>query len=474
MNIINLWTKSNKNNILTSQHRATHTYVIGQPGTGKSRTLESWIMQDIVAGHGIGVIDPHGDLFNNLLIRLSFFPDVWKRIVIVDPTDRDWTININPLEAIPGLPLERTALFLTDVVMKIWKLDPTTAPRMLWLISNTFLALADLNLTLLELPEFLCNRGYRESMLPRLSNNRVRHYFKFEFPKAPNTALQWSSPILNKIGALIFDPDIRPMIAGGKTLNLREVMDNQRILLINLSKGILGEAASALLGAFILARLQSIALSRADTRNRSPFYLYLDEFQNYTTDNVKEILSESRKYGLSIIFAHQYLDQLPSNIRSAVLNTTGTLVCFRIGNQDARQLVREIFPSSTYLAENTKVLTIKQNGLWPQLQTENKLESSNWERLVQELSSLSIRTFWVKRRGITIPTKHRSYDMPDIKLTPSIQGNIQRLAQASYQRFGIQKSFIPEYSRYSPNQTNKSHSLDSFTDMIEDIPLWDR
>src|SRR5207253_475749 len=124
----------------------------------------------------------------------------------------------------------------------------------------------------------------------------------------------------------------------------RKILDGNRVLLVNLTKGILGEGNSAMLGAFIVAHLQQAALSRADTRKREPFYLYLDEFQNYTTDNIKDILAESRKYGLSLILAHQYLKQLAGDLQAAVLNTAGTLACFRVGYQDASLLAREIFP----------------------------------------------------------------------------------------------------------------------------------
>ncbi len=133
---------------LSSGQRATHTYVIGQPGTGESRALESWIMQDIHARRGVGVIDPHGDLFQGLISRLAFRPGIWDRVILFDPCNPKWVIGINPLVNIPGLPLERTALFTTDVVMKIWRINPESAPRMLWLLNNTLLALADLKLSL--------------------------------------------------------------------------------------------------------------------------------------------------------------------------------------------------------------------------------------------------------------------------------------------------------------------------------------
>ena len=135
------WLLGSQAGLLTPGLRATHTYVIGQPGTGKTRGLESWVMQDIASGHGVGVIDPHGDLFQRLMIRLSSKPEIWQRVVIVDPCNPKWTVSFNPLEAFGGFSHERLALFLTDVVVKVWRLDVTSAPRMVWLLTNSFLAL---------------------------------------------------------------------------------------------------------------------------------------------------------------------------------------------------------------------------------------------------------------------------------------------------------------------------------------------
>ena len=292
--------------------RATHTYVIGQPGTGKSRALESWIMQDIAAGRGVGVIDPHGDLFHNLTVRLSFMPQVWERIVIIDPCNPDWVTTFNPLDAVSNYSQERLSLFLTDIIGKIWKLDLASAPRALWLLSNTFLALSNLNLTLLHLPKFLLDAEYRNSLLPRLTNPSALSFFQYEFPKNPRAAHQWASPVLNKIGSLIFDSDLSLMLAGKPRITFRQIMDRQLVLLVHLPKGTIGEGASALMGAFIVAHIQKAALARADSAYRNIFYLYLDEFQNYTTDNIRDILSESRKYSLSMTLVHQYLEQLNS------------------------------------------------------------------------------------------------------------------------------------------------------------------
>lgn len=463
-------------NYLIPYQRATHTYVIGQPGTGKSRALESWIMQDVLAGHGVGIIDPHGDMFQNLLVRISSMPEVWKRVIILDPCNPKWTVSFNPLKAINDLSHERLAAFLTDIIIKIWKLSTSSSPRMLWLLTNTFLALSSLDLTLLELPRFLLDTSYRESLIPKINSESARTYFLSEFPKSQGAIHQWVSPVLNKIGSLIFDPDTRLMVSGGNKIDFRKILDRKFILLVNLPKGIIGEGTSALLGAFIVAHLQKAALSRSNSKSRNPYFLYLDEFQNYTTDNIQDILSESRKYALSLILAHQYLDQLSSDLRSAVLNTAGTLICFRVGYHDACQLVHEIFPYSDYLSSPERKLKINRMGSFPLITVDEHKKPFNWESQTQVLTMLGKREFWSKKRGIFTPIKKRTLNMPDPEYSPETLANIANLLDISGQQFGKLKieaehKLKAKYSQQLDDQ-NAVYEY-SRTSLDENsIPLW--
>lgn len=460
--------------VRTSLDRSTHTYVIGQPGTGKSRALESWIMQDIEAGHGVGVIDPHGDLFRNLLIRLSFRPQVWKRIVIIDPCNPDWVTTFNPLEAVSDYSQERLSLFLTDIIGKIWKLDMASAPRTMWLLSNTFLALSNLNLTMLHLPKFLLDRVYRESLIPRLTNPSALSFFRYEYPNSLSAAHQWASPVLNKIGNLIFDPDTRLMLAGKSRISFREILDRQLILLVNLPKGILGEGVSGLMGAFVVAHLQKAALARANSKSRIPFYLYLDEFQNYTTDNIKDILSESRKYSLTMTLAHQYLEQLTPDIRNALLNTAGAIACFRVGYHDGYQIAKEIFPHQDFLkSSNQREMFIPYPSLIQGFLREK--DRSGWEGLTVSLSGLRFREFWYKQRGSHQPIKQRTFDMPLPRMTNEIQGSIRSLIETSGNLFGRSKSLVQKeiafynldaYTQSKVNSQTQPGNID------EGIPAW--
>jgi len=454
---------SSNTEVLTPGQRSTHTYVIGQPGTGKSRAIESWVMQDVLSGRGVGVIDPHGDLFNNLLARISALPQVTDRVVILDPINPKYTVSFNPLESMRGGSGERVAHFLTDMIVKIWGLDTTSSPRMIWLLTNTFLALSHLGLTLLDLPRFLLDSDYRNGLLPGLKHESVRGYFEYEFPKSPGAIHQWVTPALNKLGGLIFDPDIRLMIAGGSSFNFRNVIDRRLILLVNLPKGIIGEGTSALMGAFIVAHLQKAALARASSRTREPFYLYLDEFQNYTTDNIKDILSESRKYALSLILAHQYLDQLSADMRSAVLNTAGTLVCFRVGYQDANTLVKEVFPSPDYLTAPEKGIRIERLNNFPLVLFEDHRKPLGWDGQAQALTRLLQREFWFRRRGVQTASRQRTLEVPDPVLTPETLSKMAELLDISGLKYGrLKKDLQKELAArnaYSAAHIDRAHPI---------------
>ena len=450
MNNFTSWIMGHDEVALSEKQRSTHTYVIGQSGTGKSRAMESWILQDIQAGHGVGVIDPHGELYNHLIARLADYPDVWQRVILFDPLDPEWVVGFNPLERIERTESERLAMYMTDVALRVWKINPTSAPRMVWLLTNTFLALVELNLSLLDLPQFLMDQDFRNELVSKISLPAVRSYFEDEFPQSEKGMLQWITPVLNKIGNLLFDPDVRLIFSGKSTFDLRRVMDEKMIFLANLPKGILGEGTSSLLAAFLVGHMQRSALSRANTNTRPAFYLYLDEFQNYTTHNIIDILSESRKYALSLTLAHQFLDQLPNELKQAVLNTSGTIACFRIGYHDATVLVKEIFPSPDYEYQiNMRPLS----GI-------PFLQKLGWEGLSLKLANLQPREFWYRRRGAYNPLKQHSYTMPDPIYTRDRKEAIKALRDISGSNFARRKDTLQQ------NRNNAS------IHRKEDIPLW--
>src|SRR3989304_2042802 len=228
MNSLNSWLMGHDQITLSERQRSMHTYVI----------------------------DPHGDLFNHLTTFLARHPELWAKVILIDPTDPIWSVGFNPLEAVDRGFSERIALFMTDVCIKMWKLDVTNAPRLVWLLTNTFLALSSLGLTLLDLPRFLSDRQFREGQLSRTSIQAVRTSFEQEFPVTEKGAQQWIAPVLNKLGSFLFDPDVSVMFSGKSTIDFRGIMDNRLILLVNLPKGILSEGLSSLLAAFLVSHIQ--------------------------------------------------------------------------------------------------------------------------------------------------------------------------------------------------------------------------
>jgi len=453
--------------LMQRAQRETSVYIIGQPGTGKSRLIESWFMQDVFYGNGVGIIDPHGDLFFHLRARIAEHPEVWNRVIIIDPCDSKWAVPINPLNTTNNNSAIRIAWFLTDIILKIWSIKMTDAPRMSWLMGNSFAALAELKLPLTMLPRFLLDADYREEYIPKIRNSETRAYFKFEFPTSIGAVKQWAAPLLNKIGGFLNDPDIRTLLCSKTSLDFQQVIDEQCILLVNIPKGMLGENSSALLGAFIVAQLQKAALARVQHKHRKPFYLYLDEFQNYTTDNITDILSESRKYALSLVLANQYLSQLKTEIREAVLNTTGTLVTFRLGYNDANKIVKHIFPSSDFFSRKKINFNIRGSNLIPHISVREDKVDANWEKCAQTLASLSNRKFWIRARVTNKPACYRSLNMPDPIMNREMEYKISALVETSGIRYANLKI------KYRQGENIMSESID-IGGISEPNPLWSK
>lgn len=424
------------------QARNTSTWVIGQPGMGKSKFIESQIVQDIRQGRGVGLIDIHGDLYQNILRHLAALtlmqPELAKRVVIIDPTQPQWTASINPLEVVAGQTQERTALFLTDIVIKIWQISPNESPRLVWLLTNTFLALANRHLSLADFPRWLQDKEWRNQHVPLITQEAVRRYWSHEFPQGDKEIQQWIAPATNKLGGVVFDTEVRQVLTGRSAVTMREIMDQGLILLVHIPKGLLGEKSAHLIAAFIVAQIQKAALSRAASSKRQMFYLYLDEFQNYTTDYIQDVLAESRKYKLSLILAHQFLDQLSTEMRSAVLNTAGTIISFRVGYKDARTLVQEMFPTPDFPIAGSR-------------------EKGSWEKLALELANLQPREFWIRRRGPFSPVKQRTLDIADPPMTPELAAAVQRLMTISGRLYGSAAQASPTVQ---PEQSSKPQLTD--------------
>lgn len=332
--------------------RRRHVYVIGKTGMGKTTMIENMVIQDIQNGHGVAFVDPHGDSVEKIL---NYIPSSRVNdVVYFNPADLDFSIAFNPLEAVETKYKHLVASGLMGVFTKIWA--GVWSARMEYILSNTILALLDSpGNTLLGIARMLVNKSYRKRIVDNIKDPVVKSFWVDEFAnyndKFRNEAI---APIQNKVGQFLSSGIIRNIVGQPKSsIDLREIMDKKKIFLINLSKGRIGEDNSALLGAMIITKLQLAAMSRVDVpeEEREDFYLYVDEFQNFATDSFANILSEARKYRLNLIVAHQYIGQLVhdrnTTVRDAIFGNVGTIICFRVGADDAEFLEKEFEPVYT-------------------------------------------------------------------------------------------------------------------------------
>lgn len=331
-------------------HRDAHFYIVGATRSGKTKFLESLIEQDIKNGLGFGVIDPHGDLTEDVKGYLWLCSGrsrefVQEKVVLIDPTDENRTVAFNPLEKTRGESPARVASELTEAFKKIWK--DSWGARMEHLLKNTLIALVENNLTLAELHPFLTDSLVRRKVLEKVNHAGCREYFERFNSLRVNTQDEWMESTLNKVDAFLFDDNLRQMLSSPKSsFNLREVMDEGKILLVKLDKGRLKGNAD-LLGSLLLAKIQAAAFSRTDLpeSKRQRFYLYIDEFQNFATESFSTMLAEAGKYKLALILAHQNLAQLPPPLRATILSNCGLQAYFRISRDDANILAKESLAS---------------------------------------------------------------------------------------------------------------------------------
>lgn len=325
--------------------RRRHMYLIGKTGMGKSTMLENMIVEDIRAGRGVAVVDPHGDLVEKII---NYIPSNRVNDVInYDPSDMDYPVAFNPLESVDPRYKHLICSGLISVFKKLWA--DSWGPRLEYLLRNAILGLLDTNgTTLLGIMRLLVDKGYRKKIIMNIKDPVVKAFWVEEYSKYPDKfQVEAISPIQNKVGQFLSNFLIRNIVGQVKSsFDMRKVMDEEKILLVNLSKGRIGEDTSSLLGSMMITKIQLAAMDRINIpeEERKDFYLYVDEFQNFATDSFATILSEARKYHLNLIMAHQYIEQLNEVVRPAVFGNVGTMVLFRIGAVDAEELVKEFTP----------------------------------------------------------------------------------------------------------------------------------
>jgi len=322
--------------------RMYHLYAIGQTGTGKTSLLETLVLQDIRLGRGVGVIDPHGDLVERLV---SNIPESRKcDLIYLNVPDPSQPYGYNPLRKVRLDRIPLAASGVLEAMKKLWVHE--WGVRMEHILRNSLYALLEYGeATLPDVLRILTDKAFRSMVLSRVTNQQVRQFWLKEFPNYnPRYRQEAISPIQNKIGAFLADPKLHRILTNPKEdIRIRNAMDTGKILLVNLSRGDLGEDTAGLLGALLVTTISLAAFSRSDTPEeaRPPFYLYLDEFQSFTTASVASMVSELRKYKVALTLAHQHLQQLEPDVRHAVLGNAGTVIAFRLGAEDAALFSKE-------------------------------------------------------------------------------------------------------------------------------------
>jgi hypothetical protein len=336
---------------IKSEDRSRHTYIIGKTGMGKSTMLENMAVQDIKNGEGMAFIDPHGKTADLLL---DYIPqERIKDVIYFAPFDLEHPISFNVMEDVGHDRRHLVANGLMSAFKKIW-VDAWSA-RMEYILNNILLALLEYpDATLIGVNRMLADKEYRNKVVENTTDPAVKSFWLDEFAKYGDRYMQEAgAAIQNKIGQFVSNPLVRNIIGQPKsTFDLRKAMDERKIIIINLSKGMVGEANANLLGAMLITKIYLGAMSRADAspsqlKRLPPFYLYVDEFQNFANESFADILSEARKYKLALTVAHQYIEQMSDEVRAAVFGNVGTMVCFRVGAFDAEVLEKEFAPTFT-------------------------------------------------------------------------------------------------------------------------------
>ncbi len=387
--------------------RSYHTYIVGKTGMGKTSLLQNMVIDDIYKGRGVAVVDPHGDFVDTILeyVPKSRVNDV----ILFDPGDKENPMAFNLLEQVEDDYKPIVTSGLVGIFKKLFA--DSWGPRLEHILRYTFLALLDYpGSTFLGVPRLLTDKFYREEVLKKVKDPVVRDFWMTEFEGYPDKIRQEAvMPIQNKVGQFLASATIRNMIGQPtSSMNIRQIMDESKIFLVKVSKGIVGEDNSALLGATMVTKIQLAAMSRQDIpkSERVPFNLYVDEFQNFATESFAAILSEARKYNLNLHVANQYIAQMEDSVREAIFGNVGTLVSFRVGANDADHLAKEFAPTFT----NEDLVNLERFQIYLRM-------------TIDGISSA--------------PFSATTLDLPEKKT-----GNKEKIQRVSRERYGTQRSFV--------------------------------
>ena len=326
--------------------RLSHMYLIGKTGVGKSTLIENMVRQDLQHGRGLCLLDPHGDLVERVFQAVP--QQRRDDVLYFNAPDRSQPYGYNPLRYVIEDKRPLAASGMLEVMKKLW--PDAWGVNMEHILRHALLALLDRpGSTLADIPRLLSDKYFRRSVAARIGNRQVRQFWQKEYENySYQKRADGAGPILNKVGAFLADPNISKILnAPDEDLHFRRIMDEGQVLLVNLAKGQIGEDAAGLLGGLLVTTLGLAAFTRQDKAEaeRKPFFVFLDEFQNFTTHSMANMTSELRKYAVSLTLAHQYLFQLTPEVREAVLGNAGTIISFRVGAKDASYLAQEFQPT---------------------------------------------------------------------------------------------------------------------------------
>ena len=392
--------------------RGRHIYIIGQTGTGKSGLLELLVLADLFYDRGYAIIDPHGDFATN---NLRFIPE--RRlddVVYFNPADTDYPMAFNPLEVVDPTQKVQISSELVGIMKRMFD---SWGPRLEYILRYTILALLDYpSATMLDITKMLTDKKFRNKVVSHIDDFVVKNFWTTEFASWSNQyQTEAIAPVLNKVGAFTANPMIRNIVGQPKgSFNIREIMDQGKILVMNLARGLVGEDNAGILGAMMVTKIQLAAMSRAnikELKNRKPFYLYVDEFQNFATDSFAVILSEARKYGLNLAVANQYISQMPEEVRSAVFGNVGSIISFRVSPDDAPFLEKYFEPQF------------------------------NAQDIIQLANRSFVATMTIKGEKVP-PFSGRTLDIPS-----GHTDNTQAIIELSRQRYAMEKAMIEQMMR---------------------------
>jgi type IV secretory pathway TraG/TraD family ATPase VirD4 len=336
---------------ISEKDQRQHIYIIGKTGSGKTTLLKNMMIQHIALGHGVGLIDPHGDLAEEILNHIP--SKRANQVVYFNPGDLDFPIGFNVLANVASDDCHLVASGIVSAFKGIWR--DSWGPRLEYILYNAVAALLDCrNATLLGVSRMLTDDTYREKVIRQIKDPFIRSFWAEEYAGYDDRFRREAiAPIQNKLGQFLMNPVIRNILGQVKNkVSIPFVMDHERLFIANLSKGHLGHEKANLLGSLLVAQFQLAAMARANVpeSERRDFYLFIDEFQNFSTDAFASILAEARKYRLCLVLSHQYIDQLSLPVRQAVFGNVGTIVTFRIGYADAEIIEKEFAKAFSAIA----------------------------------------------------------------------------------------------------------------------------